>query len=149
MPVVLGCLLAATSAFARAAGCDYSPMTFDATSSRVVVGSYTVTLSNPDSTAAPTVWEGPLIIEDGQSGKTCTVDQDGLVDHPLFSFDHRFLVVVTKSGSNFRTVTVDLQECRVTGASAKMTGPITFDNGQVVVAGSVAEGLGAAPCAVK
>ncbi len=145
MPVVLACLLSATAAFARAPGCQYSPMTFDAASSRVVVDAYTVTISNPDSATAPTIWEGPLIIQNRQSGKICTVNQGGLVHRPLFSFDHRFLVVVTTSGSNFRTVAVDLQECKVTGASAKMTGPITFDGGQVLVAGGVAEALGCSP----
>jgi hypothetical protein len=131
-------ILVAASPFegvARPNHCKWLPITFDRNSSLIMAGNFAVTLKGPDAESAPQIWEGPIEIRDRKSDKTCTLSIKGLIDRPLSATNDHLLVLVTSSGSNFILTTLDLLHCTVANVTRKLTGPITFQNGQVLAHG--------------
>ncbi|MBV9251226.1 MAG: hypothetical protein JO227_18490 [Acetobacteraceae bacterium] len=136
-------LLAACGSPSAADECR--PVPLDATSdpSVFLAGGYRIRLDNPDSEAAPTLWEGPVEVEDPKRGTSCTVDPHTLIQRPIEAFESGLLALATMSGSNVRVMTLDLGRCAVRHVSPPLNGPVTLQNGGIRAAGAPVPGL---PC---
>jgi hypothetical protein len=123
--------------------CKVTPMSFERTESTIKVRDFTIRLEQPDSSASPTTWEGPVSIQRKNAIAACSVQTLGLIDHPIMSFNDRYLALATYSGSNFRVEVVDLERCEESFATPKLTGPITVEGGRIMANGGPIAGM---PC---
>jgi hypothetical protein len=131
--VLAGLLVVAAEA--RSDSCHPLPMRPTADPSTFEVGAYRVRLYHPDKPAAPTIWEGPILITRPDAAVPCQIDPQTLLLAPLAAFQGGLLVLPTFSGSNMRILTLDMGLCVIRHVSAPMTGSVTWQDGAIHAAG--------------
>src|SRR4051812_28799666 len=128
--IILAALFAATQAMVAHAGeCQAVVLQRGSDLSTFIADIYLIHLENPDNAMMPTMWEGPVKIQNLKTKSNCLVNPVDLIDYPIAAFQDNLLVLAAFSGSNVRVLTLDLARCTVRHRSLPMTGPITLDGG--------------------
>ncbi len=72
-------------------------------------GQYKIYIYNPDSLSNPSIWEGPICVENAKALKICEFTES-LIKTVEFSGDDT-VSIVTFSGSNSQTTNLNLATC--------------------------------------
>ena len=72
-------------------------------------GQYKIYIYNPDSLSNPSVWEGPICIENSKRQQTCEYT-NSLIKSVEF-FGSESISIITFSGSNSQTTNLNLATC--------------------------------------
>ena len=130
--------LASAPTAAIAGTCVRTHFSFDRAASKLSTGAYVITFENPDDSAHPAVWQGPVRVAGASASCEASFDDIGLISAPLLLFDGAFLLLATADGSNSRLATLSLADCKVK-ASANLSGALAVSQGRITAGGRPVE----------
>jgi hypothetical protein len=95
----------------------------------VQAGKFQLNLGEADNSAAPTAWQGPIVVTDSKR-HTCNVSADvSIVTNPIFLAHGNLLYINTYSGSENTLYIVNAQTCAIKWTSPAFAGiPRITDN---------------------